>query len=120
MDLADAGHAPGLAARGARRPRLATAAGWLAAAPERAEPPHGLAAARAVLDRALAILVTCRRLAAGRKRRPTAAIIDTRSVRTGPQRGPRGYDAHKKIRGQEAGAHGRHAGRSARRAGDIG
>ena len=38
---------------------------------------------RAVLDRALAVLVACRRLAAGRKRRPTAAIIDTQSVRTG-------------------------------------
>jgi len=32
---------------------------------------------RAVLDRALAVLVTCLRLAQGRKRRPTAAIIDT-------------------------------------------
>jgi transposase len=32
---------------------------------------------RAVLDRALAIVVACRRLAAGRKRRPRAAIIDT-------------------------------------------
>jgi putative transposase len=47
---------------------------------------------RAVLDRALA---------AGRKRRPTAAIIDTQSVRTGPQRGPRGYDAHKKVKGRK-------------------
>ena len=56
---------------------------------------------RAVLDRALAVLVTCRRLAAGRKRRPTAAIIDTRSARTGPQGGPRGYDAHKKVRGRK-------------------
>ena len=56
---------------------------------------------RAVLDRALRVLVACRRLAAGRKRRPTAAIIDTQSVRTGPQRGPRGYDAHKKIKGRK-------------------
>ncbi len=56
---------------------------------------------RAVLDRALAVLVACRRLAAGRKRRPTAAIIDTQSVRTGPQAGPRGYDAHKKIKGRK-------------------
>jgi len=31
----------------------------------------------AVLDRALAILVACPRLARGRKRRPTAAIVDT-------------------------------------------
>jgi putative transposase len=56
---------------------------------------------RAVLDRALAVLVACRRLAAGRKRRPTAAIVDTQSVRTGPQRGPRGYDAHKKVEGRK-------------------
>jgi transposase len=56
---------------------------------------------RAVLDRALAVLVACRRLAAGRKRRPTAAIIDTQSVRTGPQRGPRGYDADKKVKGRK-------------------
>jgi transposase len=56
---------------------------------------------RAVLDRALRVLVACRRLAAGRKRRPTAAIIDTQGVKTGPQRGPRGYDAHKKIKGRK-------------------
>jgi transposase len=56
---------------------------------------------RAVLDRALAVLVACRRLAAGRKRRPTAAIVDTQSVRAGPQRGPRGYDAHKKVKGRK-------------------
>jgi putative transposase len=56
---------------------------------------------RSVLDRALAVLVACRRLAGGRRRRPTAAIIDTQSVRTGPQRGPRGYDAHKKVKGRK-------------------
>ncbi len=56
---------------------------------------------RAVLDRALRVLVECRRLAAGRKRRPTAAIIDTQSMKTGPQRGPRGYDANKKIKGRK-------------------
>src|SRR4051795_12730130 len=56
---------------------------------------------RAVWDRALGVLVPCRRLAAGRKRRPTAAIIDTQSVRTGPQRGPRGYDAGKKVKGRK-------------------
>ncbi len=55
----------------------------------------------AVLDRALAILVACLRLARGRKRRPTAAIIDTQSVKTGPQRGPRGYDAGKKVKGRK-------------------
>jgi putative transposase len=51
----------------------------------------------AVLDRALTAVVICLRLARGRQRRPTAAIIDPRSVKTGPQRGPRGYDAGKKI-----------------------
>jgi putative transposase len=56
---------------------------------------------RAVLDRALAVAVACRRLAAGRKRRPTAAIIDTQSVKAGPQRGPRGYDAHKRVKGRK-------------------
>ena len=56
---------------------------------------------RAVLDRALAVLVACRRLAAGRKRRPTAAIVDAQGARTGPQRGPRGYDAHKKVKGRK-------------------
>src|SRR5687768_12733042 len=56
---------------------------------------------RAVRDRALAVLVACRRLAADRKRRPTAAIVDTQSVRTGPQRGPRGSDAHKMIKGRK-------------------
>jgi transposase len=56
---------------------------------------------RAVLDRALGVLVACRRLAAGRKCRPTAAIIDTQSVKTGPQRGPRGYDANKKVKGRK-------------------
>jgi putative transposase len=56
---------------------------------------------RAVLDRALRVLVICRRLAAGRKRQPTAAIIDTQSVKTGPQRGTRGYDANKKVKGRK-------------------
>jgi transposase len=55
----------------------------------------------AVLDRALAVIVACNRLARGRKRRPTAAVVDTQSVRTGPQRGPRGYDAGKKVKGRK-------------------
>ena len=33
--------------------------------------------------------------------RPTAAIVDTQSVKAGPQRGPRGYDAHKKVKGRK-------------------
>ena len=56
---------------------------------------------RAVPDGALAVLVACRRLAAGRKRRPTATVVDTQSVKTGPQRGPRGYDAHEKTKGRK-------------------
>ena len=55
----------------------------------------------AALDRALAVIVARLRLARGRKRRPTAAIVDTQSVRTGPQRGPRGYDAGKKVKGRK-------------------
>ena len=71
-------------------------------------PPHTTVWSRlhrwrelAVLDRALAVVVACLRLARGRERRPTAAIIDTQSVRTGPQRGPRGYDAGKKVKGRK-------------------
>src|SRR3954470_17435993 len=54
-----------------------------------------------VLDRALAVLNACLRLARGRDRRPSAGILDTQSLRTGPQAGPRGYDAHKKIKGRK-------------------
>ena len=55
-----------------------------------------------VLDRALAVLNACLRLARGRNRRPSAGILDTQGVRSGPQAGARGYDAHKKkIRGRQ-------------------
>jgi putative transposase len=54
-----------------------------------------------VLERALAALNACLRLARGRKRRPTAGILDTQSVRTGPQAGPRGYDAAKGVNGRK-------------------
>jgi putative transposase len=71
-------------------------------------PPHTTVWSRlrrwrelAVLDRALAVVVACVRLARGRRRSPTAAIIDTQSVKTGPQRGPRGYDANKKVKGRK-------------------
>lgn len=71
-------------------------------------PPHTTVWSRlhrwrelAVLDRALAVVVICLRLARGRKRRPTAAIIDAQSVRTGPQRDPRGFDAGKKVKGRK-------------------
>jgi putative transposase len=54
-----------------------------------------------VLERALAVLNGCPRLARGRKWRPSAGILDTQSVRTGPQAGPRGYDAAKKVKGRK-------------------
>jgi transposase len=71
-------------------------------------PPHQTVWSRlrswrgqAVLERAPGAPVACRRLAAGRRRRPTAAIIDTQSAKTGPRRGPRGYDADKKAKGRK-------------------
>ena len=54
-----------------------------------------------VLDRALAVLNGCLRLARGRKRRPSAGILDTQSVKTGPQGGPRGFDAGKQVKGRK-------------------
>ena len=54
-----------------------------------------------VLERALAALNGCLRLARGRRGRPSAGILDTQSVKTGPQRGPRGYDAGKKVNGRK-------------------
>ena len=54
-----------------------------------------------VLERALAALNACLRLARGRKGRATAGILDTQSVRTGPEAGPRGYDAAKKVKGRK-------------------
>ena len=100
--VVDAGHAAGPLASGPRRLRLAAAAGrpGPAAAPERLEPAAALAAGWRAGAGARG-LVACRRLAAGRRRQPSAAIVDTQSVRTGPQRGPRGYDANKKINGRK-------------------
>jgi putative transposase len=60
---------------------------------------------RAVLDRAGRSRswspAGASRRPAGRRRRPPAAIIDTQSVKAGPRRGPRGYDAHKKTKGRK-------------------
>ncbi len=38
---------------------------------------------------------------AGRKPKPTAAILDSQSVKTADQAGPKGYDAGKKIKGRK-------------------
>jgi putative transposase len=54
-----------------------------------------------VLDRALAVLNGCLRLARGRTWRPSAGVLDTQSVRTGPQQGSRGYDAAKNVKGRK-------------------
>ena len=40
-------------------------------------------------------------MARGRTRRPSAGILDTQSVKTGPQRGPRGFDAGKQVKGRK-------------------
>jgi transposase len=87
------------------RPCRAGAA-W--ALPPAACPPRRTTGSRrwarlGALDRAPDVLDACLRLARGRDRRPSAGILDTRSVRTGPQAGPRGCDAHEKVGGRQRG-----------------
>ena len=56
---------------------------------------------RGLFDRILRAVARLRRRAAGRRSRPRLAIIDTQSVKCIPVRGPRGYDAAKKVLGRK-------------------
>jgi putative transposase len=54
-----------------------------------------------VWKRASARLVRAARLASGRPATPSTGLIDSRSVRCGPQAGPRGTDGGKGVRGRK-------------------
>ena len=54
-----------------------------------------------VLERALAVLNGCLRLAPAVNGGPAPASSTPRACKTGPQRGPRGYDAGKKVNGRK-------------------
>jgi transposase len=57
--------------------------------------------ARGLFDRMMRDLARLRRRAAGRRPQPRLAIIDTQTVKCLPVRGPRGYDAAKRMVGRK-------------------
>jgi putative transposase len=54
-----------------------------------------------LFERLLCDIARLRRRAAGRRPEPSRAIIDTQTVKCIPVRGPRGYDAAKKVLGRK-------------------
>ena len=84
----------------ARRPPMALAAARRAALAHRIRLVSQMAGAGAVRPLA-GDVARRRRRAMGRRAKPRLSIIDTQSVKCIPVRGPRGYDAAKKVLGRK-------------------